>query len=84
MNPMFEKHTGWTEAECFYVIAFQGNRRAWLAGPYRTRAKAEDVLPRAVRWALTQSDDSDAATYTYRVAQHHDGEVRSILGEVQP
>jgi hypothetical protein len=81
---MFDKQTKWTEAECFYVIAFKGNHRAWIAGPYQTQAGADAVLPRAIRWAVTQSGDREAAGYTYRVAQHHNGETRSILGEIQP
>jgi hypothetical protein len=81
---MFHNHTKWTEAECFYVISLKGNHRAWIAGPYRTRSQADAVLPRAIRWAMTQSGDSDAPSYTYRVAQYHNGDVRSILGEIQP
>jgi len=81
---MFEKHTKWIEDECYYVIAFKGNHRAWLAGPYRTRSEADSVRPRAIRWAVRQSGDHDAPNYNYRVAQYHNGEVRSILGEIQP
>jgi hypothetical protein len=81
---MFDNHTQWTETECFYVIAFKGNHRACIAGPYRTRSQADAVLPRAIRWAVRQSGDRNAADYTYRVAQHYNGHDRSILGEIQP
>jgi hypothetical protein len=84
MQPLFEKHTGWTDAECFYVVAFKGNARAWLAGPYVTRGEAEDVLSRAKRWAIRESGDKQAVNYHYRVAQHYNGHDRSILGEIQP
>jgi hypothetical protein len=84
MHALFEKHTGWTDAECFYVVAFKGYRRAWLAGPYATRSLAEDVLPQAMQWAIRDSGDTQAVNYQYRVAQHHHGHDRSILGEIQP
>ena len=38
---MFHNHTKWTDDECFYVIAFKGNHRAWLAGPYHTRGRCQ-------------------------------------------
>ena len=84
MNNLFEQHTDWTDAECYYVAALWGFRRAWLAGPYRTQRMADDALPRAVRWAMRDSDDKQAACYDYRVVQHHHGHYRSILGEIQP
>jgi len=84
MHNLFEKHTDWTDAECFYIVAFSGNQRAWLAGPYANRGVAEDVLPQAKRWAIRDSGDKEAVKYHYRVAQHHDGHDRSILGEIQP
>jgi hypothetical protein len=84
MHQLFEQHTFWTDDECFYVVAFHGNRRAWLAGPYATRGKAEEVLPRAKRWAIRDSEDKEAVKYHYRVAQHYNGHDRSILGEIEP
>jgi hypothetical protein len=81
---MFDNQTKWTETECFYVIASKGFHRAWIAGPYRTQSQADAVLPRAIRWAVRQSGDCDAQHYTYRVASHYNGEVRSILGEIEP
>ena len=84
MHNLFEHHTDWTDEPCYYVVAFKGNRRAWLAGPYATRGEAEDVLPRAKRWAIRDSGDKQAASYHYRVAQHYNGHDRSILGEIQP
>ena len=84
MEPMFEIQTQWTEAECHYVIATHRFRRAWLAGPYRTCAEAEDVLDKAVRWARMQSGDPDAAIYDYHVTPHFNGHQRTILGEIQP
>jgi hypothetical protein len=79
---MLDKQTQWTENPCYYVIAFQAFRRAWLAGPYRTRAEADTVLPHVVSWATSQSGDTEATNYTYRVDQYHHGGVRSILGEL--
>jgi hypothetical protein len=84
MQNLFDHHTGWTDTTCYYVVAFKGNRRAWLAGPYATRSEAEDVLPRARRWAIRQSGDQEANKYQYRVAEHYHGHDRSILGEIQP
>jgi hypothetical protein len=84
MHNLFEKHTGWTDAECYYVVAFSGFRRAWLAGPYATQSMAEDVVPRVVRWAIHESGDEHAGNYHYRIAQHHHGHDRSILGEICP
>jgi hypothetical protein len=84
MNNLFEKQTSWTDGDCYYVAALSGFRKAWLAGPYPTRGMAEDVLPRAVRWALRESGDELADRYEYRVLQHHHGHDRSILGEIQP
>ena len=84
MKPLFEKHTEWTESICYYVVAFHGFRRAWLAGPYRTHAEADSVFHRAVRWAVRQSGDVEAMHYVYQVVQHHNGHDRSILGEIQP
>jgi hypothetical protein len=81
---MFDEHTQWAERPCYYVIAFQGFRRAWLAGPYRARAEADTVLPRVISWATSESGDTEAANYTYQVVEHHNGETRSILGEWQP
>ena len=84
MNNLFEEQTGWTDDPCYYVVAFKGNRRAWLAGPYATQGRAEDFLPRAKRWAIRESGDQEATTYHYRVVQHYNGHDRSILGELQP
>ncbi len=81
---MFHEQTQWTERPCYYVNAFQGFRRAWLAGPYRTRAEADTVLPRVISWATSESGDAEAANYTYQVIEHHSGDTRSILGEWQP
>ncbi len=78
---MFDEHTQWTQRPCYYVIAFQGFQRAWLAGPYRTRAEADTLLPRVAAWATSSRRDADATNYDYRVAQHDNGQVRSILGE---
>jgi hypothetical protein len=79
---MFDEHTQWTERPCSYVIAFQGFQRAWLAGPYRTRAEADTVLPHVISWATSKSGDAEATRYTYQVVEHDNGEARSILGEV--
>jgi hypothetical protein len=84
MNNLFEYHTDWTDDPCFYVVAFDFNRRACLAGPYGTRGETEDVLPRAKRWAIRESKDKDAVSYHYHVCQHYNGHDRSILGEIQP
>jgi hypothetical protein len=81
---MFDDYTKWTEAECFYVVAIHGFQRAWLAGPYKTRAEAEKVQHRAMVWALTESGDPEAVKYNYGVAKYHHGGIRSILGEIQP
>lgn len=81
---MFEKHVKWIKSECYYIVAFKSNARSWIAGPYPTRSQAEGVLPRAIHWAMWQSGDSDAPTYTYCVTRHYNGETRSILGEIQP
>lgn len=80
MNNLFEQHTGWTDDPCYYVVAIKGNRRACLAGPYATRGEAEDVMPRAKRWAIRESGDKHAVSYQYTVAQHYNGHDRSILG----
>ena len=79
---MFSAHTDWAERPCWYVVAYDGNRRAWLAGPYRTATEAEAVLPGAVRWATECSGDGWAERYRYAVHEHFDGGTRSILGEV--
>ena len=84
MQNLFEKHTTWTDAECYYVVAVAHFRRAWLAGPYPTRRMADDVLPRAIRWAVHESGDSRAGTYQIGVTTHHHGHDRSILGEIRP
>jgi hypothetical protein len=81
---MFDKHTDWTQGPCYYVMAYQGCRRVWLAGPYHTATDAEAALPRARRWALLQSGDKNAAGYRYDVYQHSNGETRTILGELLP
>jgi hypothetical protein len=65
-------------------MAYSGTHRAWLAGPYRTQDEAEAALPRVRRWAILESADPKAADYRYEVAEHWDGEVRSILGEMAP
>jgi hypothetical protein len=84
MNNLFESHNGWIDDPCYYVVACLFNQRAWLAGPYATRGEAEDVLPKAKRWAVRDSGDKDAVKYHYRVAQHYNGHDRSILGEIRP
>ena len=81
---MFSLHTDWAERPCFYVIAYHGNRRAWLAGPYTTEAEARAVLPQARQWAQTRSGDARAGDYDYDVYQHHHGHTRSILGILRP
>ena len=81
---MFEAHTDWAERPCWYVVAHHRTRRAWLAGPYRTAAEAEAVLPGAVLWAYKRSGDERAGHYSYAVHEHFDGGTRSILGEVAP
>ena len=77
---MFATQTGWTDQPCYYAIATFGIRRAWLAGPFPTHAEADDVLPRARRWALRESGDRHAAVYTYEVLRHYNGHQHSILG----
>jgi hypothetical protein len=84
MNNLFEYYTAWADDPCFYVVAFDFNRRAWLAGPYVTRGEAEDALPRAKHWAIHESGDKDAVRYNYRIVQHYHGHDRSILGKIQP
>lgn len=84
MDNLFEHHTAWTDEPCYYVVAFHGNRRACLAGPYLTQGEAADVLPRAKRWGIRDSGDKEAVKYHYHVAQHYHGHDRSILGEIQP
>jgi hypothetical protein len=84
MKPIFQAQTEWTNEPCYYVIAFRNFQRAWLAGPYRTHTEASRVFPRSVRWAVRQSGDPEAMHYVYQVFQHHDGQTRSILGEIQP
>jgi hypothetical protein len=83
MDNLFEHHTDWTDEPCYYVVAVDGCRRATLAGPYLTRGEADDVLPRAKRWAIRDSGDHQAARYRYHVAQHYNGHDRSILGETR-
>jgi hypothetical protein len=78
---MFAKQLAWTETPCFYVVAYSGSHRAWIAGPYPTHDEAEAALPRAQRWAILESADPKAPDYRYEVAEHWDGELRSILGQ---
>jgi hypothetical protein len=78
---MFAKYTDWTQYPCYYVIAFKGNRRAYLAGPYRTAADADRAFHHVTAWALTRSGDKEAKSYHYRVSQEYTGETRGILGE---
>lgn len=77
---MFENHIEWTNQPCHYVMAYDGNRRAWLKGPYRTLNQAERALPGAVQWALRHSGDDQASRYRYEIYQHFNGQTRSILG----
>lgn len=84
MHNLFDRHTGWTDEPCYYVVGFFGFRRVWIAGPYRTRSMADDMLPRAIHWALHESGDNNADRYEYHVVEHHHGHDRSILGETQP
>ena len=79
---MFDEHTQWTERPCYYVIACHHFRRAWLAGPFQTRAEADTMLPHVVSWATSASRDPEAGSYNYQVTEHYNGEVRSILGEL--
>ncbi len=81
---MFSGHADWAKRPCWYVVATHGGRRAWPAGPYRTAAEAEAVLPGAVNWAYKRSGDEQADRYRYAVHGHFDGGTRSILGEVAP
>jgi hypothetical protein len=76
---MFDKQTHWTDSPCYYVMAYSRLRRAWLAGPYPTAKAAEEVLPRARRWAIRQSGDRHAASYRYEVMRHFNGDTHSIL-----
>lgn len=81
---MFERQAGWLDRPCHYVMAHDGFRRAWPAGPYRTAAEAQAVLPEATEWAPRDSGDEGADRYAYAVYEHHDGWTRSVLGEVGP
>lgn len=81
---LFSEHTAWTAYPCYYIIAFKGNYRAFLAGPYKTAAQADRAFQHVTAWALTKSGDKEAKNYHYRVSQEYTGETRSILGEWQP
>ncbi|MBX9581869.1 MAG: hypothetical protein K2X87_16315 [Gemmataceae bacterium] len=70
---LFPAFTDWTAATCYYVAAFHHVRMALLAGPYRTRAEAERVLPAAQEWAARSGRDPAAGDYEYAVHEAWDG-----------
>jgi len=80
---MFAEHNDWIDTTCYYVAAIHRMRMALLAGPYRTQAEAEVVLPVAEDWALHASGDPAARSYRYTVFTAHCGHNRSILGEMR-
>jgi hypothetical protein len=81
---MFDKHTDWTDSTCYYAAAFHRMHYRLLAGPYRTFAEAEALLPFAQDWALQASGDPAASSYRYAVFTSVHGHYRSILGELKP
>ena len=80
---MFDKYTVWTQHPCYYIFAFKGFHRSWLAGPYKTLQEAVKSFQDVQTWALLKSGDKQAKNYEYRICQHDHGETRSILGEWQ-
>ena len=74
----------WTSGPCWYVVADTGERRIWLAGPFRTRDEAAGVAPQAALWAVFRSGDEHAGSYQYGVHQHGHGRQPSALGRHVP
>jgi hypothetical protein len=81
---MFDTHTGWNDSTCYYAAAFHRMHYRLLAGPYRTFAEADALLPFAQDWALHASSDPAASSYRYAVFTSVHGQDRSILGELKP
>jgi hypothetical protein len=81
---MFDTYTEWNDSTCYYAAAFHGMHYRLLAGPYRTQAEAEAILPFAQDWALRASGDPAASSYRYAVFTSVHGHSRSILGEMKP
>ena len=62
----------WTDGECFYVDAIDGDRYVLLAGPFRTLPEAEARLDEARELAVNSSDPK-AWFYLYGCCKRRNG-----------
>ena len=76
----------WTDSECFYVSVIDGNRSAFVAGPFRAHESALAALPTARTLGIDV--DPKAVFYAWGTAKrsngYREGSLNAQLAKTHP